>query len=103
MARHLTHFLPSKTSIKHLVKNGWCSLQWMYLVFPGQTLTRPISEMTLMKVMRDSALPFTVLGFRSAFRDWEPRTGYPGEVAKAALAHTNSNKVEAAYRRTDFL
>lgn len=26
-----------------------------------------------------------------------------GEIAEAALAHTVSNKVEAAYRRTDFL
>lgn len=29
------------------------------------------------------------------------RTDYSGEVAEAALAHTVSNKVEAAYRRTD--
>lgn len=45
----------------------------------------------------------TVHGFRSAFRDWvAEQTGYSGEVAEAALAHTVSNKVEAAYRRTDF-
>ncbi|MCP2937524.1 hypothetical protein NK983_33000, partial [Salmonella enterica subsp. enterica serovar Typhimurium] len=38
------------------------------------------------------------------FRDWvAERTDYPGEVAEAALAHAIPNKVEAAYRRTDFL
>jgi integrase len=74
------------------------------LVFPGQTLVRPISDMTLMKVMRDFELPYTVHGFRSAFRDWvAEETGYPGEVAEAALAHSIPNKVEAAYRGTDFL
>lgn len=74
------------------------------LVFPGQRLRQPISDMTLLKVMRDFELPYTVHGFRSAFRDWvAEETSYPGEIAEAALAHANSNKVEAAYRRTDFL
>jgi len=31
------------------------------------------------------------------------QTDYPGGVAEAALAHSVSNKVEAAYRRTEFL
>lgn len=41
---------------------------------------------------------------RSAFRDWAAeKTSFPGEVAEAALAHTVANRVEAAYRRTDYL
>lgn len=40
--------------------------------------------------------------FRSTFRDWvSETTGYPREVAEAALAHTLKDKVEAAYRRGD--
>jgi integrase len=74
------------------------------LVFPGQKRGRPLSDMTLLKVVRDMDLPVTVHGFRSAFRDWVAEcTSYPGEVAEAALAHTIANRVEAAYRRTDFL
>jgi len=74
------------------------------LVFPGQKPTRPMSDMTLLKVLRDMGLPFTVHGFRSAFRDWAAeQTDFPGEVAEAALAHSVSNRVEAAYRRTDYL
>ena len=39
-----------------------------------------------------------------AFRDWvAEEINYPGEVAEVALAHAIPNKVEAAYRRTDFL
>jgi len=74
------------------------------LVFPGQNVKKPLSDMTLLKVLRDMELMATVHGFRSAFRDWvAEQTDYSGEVAEAALAHTVSNKVEAAYRRTDFL
>jgi len=74
------------------------------LVFPGQLPRNPLSDMTLLKILRDMELDVTVHGFRSAFRDWvAEQTDYLGEVAEAALAHTVSNKVEAAYRRTDFL
>lgn len=74
------------------------------LVFPGQKLKKPLSDMSLLKILRDMDLGVTVHGFRSAFRDWvADQTDYPGEVAEAALAHAIPNKVEAAYRRTDFL
>lgn len=74
------------------------------LVFPGQNPKRELSDMTLLKVLRDKGADVTVHGFRSSFRDWvAEETSYPGEVAEAALAHTIPNRVEAAYRRTDFL
>lgn len=74
------------------------------LVFPGQNVKKPLSDMTLLKIVRDMKLTVTVHGFRSAFRDWvAEQTDFAGEIAEAALAHTVSNKVEAAYRRTNFL
>ena len=74
------------------------------LIFPGQKVDRPMSDMTLLKVVRGTQLKVTVHGFRSAFRDWVAElTNFPGEVAEAALAHSIPNKVEAAYRRTNFL
>lgn len=74
------------------------------LVFPGQNPKHMMSDMTLLKILRDKPLAATVHGFRSSFRDWvAEETNYPGEVAEAALAHTIQNKVEAAYRRTDYL
>jgi len=74
------------------------------LIFPGQKLKKPMSDMTLLKILRDMDVGVTVHGFRSAFRDWvADQTSHPGEVAEAALAHAVPNKVEAAYRRTDFL
>src|SRR5690606_3130629 len=72
------------------------------LVFPNGNGGK-LSDMTLTKVLRDMGLAWTVHGFRSTFRDWAAeQTEFPGEVAEAALAHTVSNAVEAAYRRTDF-
>lgn len=74
------------------------------LVFPGQKPREMLSDMTLLKVLRDRNAGVTVHGFRSAFRDWcAEQTNFPGEVAEAALAHVIQNKVEAAYRRTNYL
>ncbi len=74
------------------------------LVFHGLKRGQPLSDMTLLKVLRDMEEPYTVHGFRSAFRDWvAEETNVSGEIAEAALAHAIPNRVEAAYRRTDFL
>ena len=74
------------------------------LVFYGRAPKKPMSNMTIGKVIDDMGCSATPHGFRSSFRDWvAEETNYPGEVAEAALAHTVQNKVEAAYRRTDFL
>lgn len=73
------------------------------LVFPGMSGKKPVSDMTLMKLLRDADVPYTVHGFRSAFRDWAADcTDYPAEVVEKALAHVVADKVEAAYKRTDF-
>ncbi len=62
----------------------------------------PLSDMTLAAVLRRMGVNAVPHGFRSTFRDWcAEQTDYPNEVAEMALAHTVSNKVEAAYRRGD--
>jgi integrase len=58
----------------------------------------------MVAVLRRMEVPAVPHGFRSTFRDWcSERTNYSGEVAEMALAHTVSDKVEAAYRRGDLL
>jgi integrase len=66
--------------------------------------TKPLSDMTMTKVLRDLGHPkFTVHGFRSSFTDWAAeQTEFPKEVVDKALAHKLVDRVEAAYRRTDF-
>ncbi len=75
------------------------------LVFPSLLKPRrPLSNMTLMKLLRDTGLAerATVHGFRSAFRDWCGETGQPRELAEASLAHAVRG-VEGAYFRSDLL
>jgi len=73
------------------------------LIFTS-TGTAALSDMTLSKVLKASgADAYTVHGFRSAFTDWaSEQTSFPKEVADKALAHKVPDRVEAAYRRTDF-
>jgi integrase len=73
-------------------------------IFPGMK-GQPLSDGTLSKVLKvGGGGAYTVHGMRSAFRDWvAEQTSFPGDWAEAALAHTLTNKVEAAYKRTKFL
>ena len=41
-------------------------------------------------------------GMRAAFRTWAAESGVPREIAEAALAHTNRDKTEDPYLRTDY-
>ncbi len=71
-------------------------------VFNGERAGKSISNMAMLELLRRLAIPATVHGFRSTFRDWAAeRTGFSHEVCEMALAHTIGNAAEAAYRRGD--
>ena len=72
-------------------------------VFPGARDRRPLSEMSLLMLLRRMGHgDITAHGFRSTFRDWAAeRTTFAREVAEMALAHAIPDAVEAAYRRGD--
>ncbi|MCL2469541.1 MAG: integrase arm-type DNA-binding domain-containing protein [Alphaproteobacteria bacterium] len=72
-------------------------------VFTSQRKDKPLSNMAMLALLkRMKRTDITVHGFRSTFRDWAAeQTNFPREVAEAALAHAVSDKVEAAYRRSD--
>jgi integrase len=75
---HLDHLLPKRSKV---------------------AAVKPHAALLLRRMKRDD---LTAHGFRSTFRDWAAeRTSFPREVAEMALAHTISDKVEAAYRRGD--
>jgi integrase len=72
-------------------------------VFPGHKRGTHLSAWGMLAVLRRmNRKDITVHGFRSTFRDWcSETTSYPEAVAEMALAHTLSDKTEAAYRRGD--
>jgi len=75
-------------------------------VFTGWKRNTGLSNnafLALLKKMGRSDI--TAHGFRSCFRDWAAEEAYQfsNETIELALAHTITNKVEAAYRRGDQL
>ena len=74
------------------------------LVFPGMRPGRPMSDMTMSKLVKELGYPVDVHGFRTSFRTWvQEKTNTAHEVAERALAHKTTNKVEAAYRRGNLI
>ena len=71
------------------------------LVFPslrGKVQT----DARLSRLCRDVNAGCVPHGFRSSFRDWAAEcSDTPREVCELALAHVNSDRVEAAYMRSD--
>ena len=71
------------------------------LIFPSRT-GKPLGERSMLQVLDRLGIDATAHGFRSSFRVWAAeRTTVPREVCEAALAHTITNKAEAAYQRSD--
>ena len=100
-----------KTKEKHVIPlsdraiellNEARSLSEIGLIFPGMRAGRPISDMTMSKLIKVLGYQVDIHGFRTSFRTWvQEQTNTSREVAERALAHKISNKVEAAYARSD--
>ena len=103
MKRSKTHIVPlSDAALAVLARAEAFRMPNIDVVFPGMA-GGPMSDMTLLKVLRDMGEPFHVHGFRSAFTDWAANEGFADAVVEAALAHKTPDAVQAAYRRTTYL
>jgi len=105
MKMNKTHVVPLSNASVAILRGRWpLRAHDNGLVFSTHGI-RPLSDMTMTKVMRSlGQKKITVHGFRSSFTDWAAeQTDYPKEVVDKALAHKLVDRVEAAYRRTDFL
>ena len=72
------------------------------LVFPGMKYGKPISDASMLKLVRSLGYQVDIHGFRTSFRTWaQERTNTPREVVEKALAHSIGNKTEEAYARSD--
>jgi integrase len=103
MKRGKSHAVPlSDAALALLSRAAAFRLPDSDVVFPGAA-GKPMSDMTLLKVLRDMKEPYHVHGFRSAFTDWAANEGFADAVVEAALAHKTPDAVQAAYRRTTYL
>lgn len=74
------------------------------LIFQGTHKGKPMSDATLLKLVRNLGFDVDIHGFRTSFKTWaQERTNYANEVSEMALAHTIQNKAEAAYARSDLM
>jgi integrase len=72
--------------------------------FPGARKRRPLSNMSMLELLRGMRPGLTVHGFRSSFRDWAAdNTSFPREIVEMCLAHEVGDEVENAYQRSDLL
>jgi integrase len=73
-------------------------------MFPGSQRGKPLSNMSMLELLRGMHKGVTVHGFRSSFSDWcGNETSHDTETREFCLAHVVGNKAEAAYRRGDSL
>lgn len=96
------HRVPLSDRAVALLKEARAHDDGSGLVFPGSRKGRPISDMTLSKLVKELGFDADVHGFRTSFRTWaQERTNFPREIAEAALAHAVGDKSEQAYARSD--
>ena len=73
-------------------------------IFYGYKKDKPLSENTFNKLIKELGFDIHTHGFRTSFKTWtQEQTNYPREVAEKQLAHSLSDKAEAAYARSELL
>jgi integrase len=104
MKRGNSHIVPLSPAMLSVLRRAVAfRIAGSDVVFPGNS-GKPMSDMTLLKVLRDAGEPFHVHGFRSSFTDWAAdRTNFSNDVVDKAKAHKTPDATEAAYRRTTHL
>ena len=99
------HDVPLSSAATDLLKERQRLLGNVGLVFQGQKKGKPLSNMSLLAMLRrlEMSKKTTAHGMRSTFRDWAGEGGVDRTLAEAALAHSVGNKVEAAYARSTMI
>ncbi|RWM96167.1 MAG: site-specific integrase [Mesorhizobium sp.] len=95
------HRVPLSSAAIDLLK-GLHRIEDNPYVFPGLKRNQPLSNMSMLEMLRGMRDGLTVHGFRSAFRDWcSETTLHPDTIAEMALAHSIKDKTVKAYLRKD--
>ena len=95
------HRVPLSTAALAVLREARALADGSGVVFPSAR-GGPLSKLAIGKLVRDLGIGAVPHGFRSSFRDWAAEcSDAPREVCELALAHVNTNSIEAAYRRTD--
>lgn len=101
------HIVPlSRQAIEVLRRLHGFSGHGVYLFPSIRTLTRPMSDMTVgaaLKALGYGSDKMTPHGFRAMATSLLAEQGWSGDAIERQLAHTERNKVRAAYHRSEHL
>lgn len=102
MKMGVEHRVPLSAPALEILKEQLAKRSCDY-IFPGARKGKPFSDMAMLMLLRRMKYKeVTVHGFRSTFGDWAAEcTDMPREVPDQALAHQLTDKVQAAYFRSD--
>jgi integrase len=102
MKANREHRVPlSKRAVKIIEQLPKDDGEFLFANPDGKAMSNMALLALLKRMKRDD---LTVHGVRSTFRDWASETtSHPSDVVEMALAHSVSDKTEAAYRRGDLL
>jgi integrase len=96
------HSIPLVPRVVEIFKTAQVQGDGSDLVFPSARRGRPLSDATLLKLVRSKGYDCDIHGFRASFRTWaEENSSAPHKVAEAALAHSKGDETERAYMRSD--
>ena len=97
------HKVPLSSEALGVLQTAWEMSGDYELIFQGTQPNKPLSDMTLLRLVQRLEIPCVVHGFRSSFRTWAGELRVADrDVCEAALAHQLGEEVEAAYLHTEF-
>lgn len=98
------HVVPLSHRACDILKEALAMRDGSGLIFPSARKGRPISDATLLKLVRSKGYDCDIHGFRASFRTWaEEQSTASYSVCEAALAHVKGDETVRAYARSDLL
>ena len=95
------HRVPLSAEALAVLREARAFANGLETVFPSAR-GDPVPEVAISKLVRELGIGAVPHGFRSSFRYWAAEcSDAPRDVCDLALAHVNTNAIEAAYRRPD--
>ena len=97
MKAGIAHRVPLPSRCMEIIEEAKPVSHRSGFIFEATKPNKPLSENTFNKLMKELGLEVHAHGFRTSFRTWtQEKTSYPRQIAEAALAHSLSDKAEAA-------
>jgi len=98
------HVVPLSRSVMTFLRAAH-EMRFGDYVFPGRARSRPMSNMTMLELLKDMGrTDITVHGFRATFRTWaDEEKDFSNQAVEFCLAHVPGDEAEKAYRRGSML